>query len=161
MSEPWFRHLHTNPDSMTRVHLTHIIAGWLVASMIGAALMIVAPASAQLTPDGNCNGFNPNDPYGLDCGDYSGLSDDDPRLITARIINFSLSLLGIIVTVIITFAGWKWMTAGGNEEEAKSARRILVAAIIGLMIILSAYAISNFALNRLAQATDVGASYYE
>jgi hypothetical protein len=37
-----------------------------------------------------------------------------------------------------------WMTSGGNEERVKKAKQILIAAIIGLVIILSAYAITNF-----------------
>lgn len=145
---------------MTRFLTQRVWLSWFAATLLGALLLFQAPATASFTPDGNCNGYNPDDPYGLDCGDYSGLSDSDPRLIAARIINITLSLLGIIVTVVIVYAGFKWMTAGGNEEEAKSARRILAAAVIGLIIILTAYSVSSWVLSKLAQATNVGQSYY-
>jgi len=42
------------------------------------------------------------------------------------------------------YAGLMWMTAGGNEDRIKKARQILIAAIIGLVIVLSAYAITQF-----------------
>ncbi|HAT03526.1 MAG TPA: hypothetical protein DCS29_01980 [Candidatus Magasanikbacteria bacterium] len=94
-----------------------------------------------------------NDPLGLECVRDSGLSDQDPRIVISRIINVSLGLLGIIATVLILYAGFRWMTAGGNSESVDTARKTLFAAVIGLIIILSAYAISNFVLRNLARAT--------
>lgn len=93
------------------------------------------------------------DLLGLDCVKGSGLSSDDPRTIATRLINVSLGLLGMIATVLIVYAGFKWMTAGGNEESVKDAQKILSASVIGLIIILSAYAISRFAITNLYQAT--------
>jgi len=93
---------------------------------------------------------DPGDMLGLECVEgYSGLSKEDPRIILARIINIALGLLGIIATVLIIYAGFRWMTAGGNEESVKTAQKILTAAIIGLIIILSAFVISNFALREI------------
>lgn len=113
---------------------------------------VVAQGYYNQPPPGNCDGFNPNDPYGLQCGTYSGLSPRDPRFIVARVINVSLSLLGILATAIIIFAGFRWMTAGGNEDQVRGARQMIIAAVIGLAIIMSAYAISNFVLLQLNEA---------
>ena len=132
------------------------ICTWIFTTLFGVMLLSFAPAQAQFfgaPPPGGCDGFNPDDPYGLDCGTYSGLSPRDPRLIVARVINVSLSVLGILSVAIIVFAGFKWMTAGGNEEQAKSARNILVAAVIGLIIILSAFSLSQFILSKINEAT--------
>jgi hypothetical protein len=43
------------------------------------------------------------------------------------------------------------MTAGGNDEKIKAAKRLIAQGIIGLIIVLAAYAIAWFILERLAE----------
>jgi len=45
------------------------------------------------------------------------------------------------------------MTAGGSEDKITEARKLLVAGVIGLIIILAAFAIANFVLTQLIMAT--------
>jgi hypothetical protein len=52
--------------------------------------------------------------------------------------------------------GFEWMTAGGNEEKTTEARKRIIAGVIGLAIILSAYAIAQFVLRSLSAATGTG-----
>lgn len=118
---------------------------------IGFFGLLSSPATAQMTQ--YCD--DPNDPVGLNCVQGSGLSREDPRIIITRIINAALGLLGIIATVLILYAGFLWMTAGGNEDKITKARGILFAAVIGLIIILSAYAIASYVLDNLIVATGV------
>ena len=66
-----------------------------------------------------------------------------------KIINIFLSLLGTIAIVLIVYAGFLWMTAGGNEESLTKAKDLLLNAVIGLAIILTAYSITRFVLNAL------------
>lgn len=114
---------------------------------ISFAFLAVAPAFAQM------GSAEPGPNLGLEYGAATGLGKADVRFTTARIINAALGLLGIIAVVIILYAGFKWMTAGGNEENVKSAQKILFAAVIGLIIILSAYAITRFVMTQLFKAT--------
>ena len=74
----------------------------------------------------------------------------------AKIINVALSLLGIVAVVIILIGGFKYMTAGGNDEKTAEARKLIFSGIIGLAIILSAFAIAKFVLGSLSQATGTG-----
>ncbi|MBN2854303.1 hypothetical protein JXK06_02080 [Patescibacteria group bacterium] len=69
--------------------------------------------------------------------------------IIATIISIVLSLLALIFLVLTIMAGFKWMNAGGNEEEVKKAQTTLKNAIIGLVIVLAAYAITYFIFNSL------------
>lgn len=69
--------------------------------------------------------------------------------LVARIIQIVLSLLAIIFLILIIIAGFRWMTANGNEEVVKKAVGAMKTAIIGLVVILSAYAITYFVLNYL------------
>ncbi|OGL77960.1 hypothetical protein A3F28_00220 [Candidatus Uhrbacteria bacterium RIFCSPHIGHO2_12_FULL_57_11] len=82
-----------------------------------------------------------------------GLSSTDVRVTVARIINVFMGILGIIAVVIVLYGGFLWMTAAGNEEKVEKAKKMLVAGVIGLAIILSAYAIAQFVINSLVSAT--------
>jgi len=84
---------------------------------------------------------------------YGTSEPKDIRMTIVDIIKIVLGFLGIIVTVIILFAGFKWMTAGGNEENVAGAKKMLIAGIIGLVIILSSYALATFIINQIVGAT--------
>lgn len=81
------------------------------------------------------------------------LGTRDIRETVASIINVALSLLGIVAVVIILAGGFTWMTAAGNEEKVDKAKKMIFAGIIGLAIILSAYAIARFVISSLITAT--------
>lgn len=70
-----------------------------------------------------------------------GLPSADVRVLIARIIRVALGLLGTVFLVLILYGGYLWMTAGGNAEQIDSSKKILINATIGLIIVLSAYAI--------------------
>src|SRR3989338_4686883 len=73
-----------------------------------------------------------------------GLASTDIRLIIARIIRAVLGLLGIIAVSLMIYAGYTIMTSGGNEEKVTQGKKIMINAVIGLVIILSAFAIVQF-----------------
>lgn len=85
-----------------------------------------------------------------------GLGGEDIRLIIARIIRAVLGLLGIIAICLMLWAGYTIMTAGGNEEKIAEGKKILINTVIGLAIILSAFAIVQFVINSLVKATGIG-----
>ncbi len=72
----------------------------------------------------------------------SASNPSDPRTIAASVIKIFLSFLGIIFVILMVLAGYRWMTAGGNEDEVSKAKSQITAAIIGFMIIMAAYAIT-------------------
>lgn len=86
---------------------------------------------------------------GLSFGeDASNVQDVRYRIV--KIINVILTIVGLIVVVLIIFAGFKWMTAAGNEEAVKDAQKIMKNAIIGLVIIILAWSITLFIMRRLS-----------
>jgi len=90
---------------------------------------------------------------GLSYGQQVGIGTDDIRLIIARIIRAVLGFLGIIAFSIITYAGYVIMTSEGNEEKISQGKKILINAVIGIAIILSSFAIVQFIINALSEAT--------
>ncbi|MFA5133190.1 MAG: DUF4215 domain-containing protein [Patescibacteria group bacterium] len=71
----------------------------------------------------------------------------------AEIVRIFLSVLGIIAVVLILYAGFLWMTAAGNAEKIGTAKKLMINAIIGLGIILSSLAITQFVIGALQNAT--------
>lgn len=86
-------------------------------------------------------------------GATSGLSAQDPRLTVARFINVFLGILGTIFIAYIVYAGYLWMTAGGEEEKTTQAKTHIRNAVIGLVIILLAFSINILVSTYLIRAT--------
>lgn len=91
---------------------------------------------------------------GKTLGEKSGLGKTaDAQTTVIQIINTILGLLGIITLVLMLYAGFKWMTSAGNQEEIESAQKIIKAAVLGLIIIFSAYSITLFVFEKTRYAT--------
>lgn len=71
-----------------------------------------------------------------------------PQII-GRIVRIILSLLGLIAVIIIIIGGLMWMTSGGSPEKIDKAKKIIINALIGLLIVVSAYAIASFIISKL------------
>ncbi|MDD5071117.1 MAG: Ig-like domain-containing protein [Patescibacteria group bacterium] len=115
----------------------------VIALLIIASFIVVNFAFAQAD-------------LGMEYGEQIGLSSEDPRVMAANVIRIALGFLGIIAVSLIIYAGWLYMTAAGEEEKIEKAKKILTGAIIGLIIILSSFAIASFVLNRLLTASTPG-----
>lgn len=85
------------------------------------------------------------------------LPTTDVRVIIANIIRIALGLLGIVAVVIILIGGFTWMTAGGSEEKVEKAKQWIGYGVVGLAIILAAYAIATFVISSLLTAVYNGA----
>lgn len=75
-----------------------------------------------------------------------------PQLI-GYFINILLGLLGLVLLVIVVYAGILWMTAGGNPKQVEKARDWMINGAIGLVICALAFAISNFIVGQVAVLT--------
>uniref|UniRef100_A0A7C4TPP4 Uncharacterized protein n=1 Tax=candidate division WWE3 bacterium TaxID=2053526 RepID=A0A7C4TPP4_UNCKA len=60
-----------------------------------------------------------------------------------RVQNFVIGLAGFAILAMIIYAGFLYITSGGNEERVGNAKKTLTAAIVGLIIVVCAYAIIN------------------
>lgn len=87
----------------------------------------------------------------------SGLPTGNLLISIANIIRIILGLMGIILVVLIVYAGFLWMTAAGDPKKVETAKKIITNAIIGLVIIMSAFGITQFILSSLVSATQEGA----
>ncbi len=107
------------------------------------SLIIVSPVSAQLV---DTNGLSE---ISEDVRKSANLGTTTLEIVIANVIKTVLGLLSIVFLILILSAGIRWMTAEGNEEQVAKARKTLKTAIIGLIIVLAAYAITYFIFANL------------
>jgi hypothetical protein len=124
----------------------YFISGLILALFCALAFSaIVLPAFAQ-----------PN--LGLDfVDDELGLAVADPRVAAIGLVELLMTFLGIIAVIIILYGGFMWMTAAGNDDRVSTAKKIISAGVIGLVIILAAFLIVNFVVDEVSNALDQGA----
>ena len=118
-----------------------------VVAVFGA-LMSAAPAFATVSNPISATELLPTNIQG-----EIGLSGGDVRITIARIIREAMAFIGIVMVVLMLYAGFLWMTAAGSDEQIGKAKKIIVAAIIGLAVVLSSYALTGFVINQLVIAT--------
>ena len=70
---------------------------------------------------------------------------------TGQIIGIVLAFIGVIFLILTIYAGITWMVSGGNQEKITKAKDLIIHSIIGLIIILIAYAAVAFVGNLLTQ----------
>ncbi|PIX62110.1 hypothetical protein CO057_02300 [Candidatus Uhrbacteria bacterium CG_4_9_14_0_2_um_filter_41_50] len=78
-------------------------------------------------------------------------STDLPTVI-GQLIQAVLGVLGIVLLVLMIYSGFLWMTAGGDAEQVKKAKTIMINSVVGLIILLAAYAISAYVITILGTA---------
>ncbi|MBU1164515.1 hypothetical protein KKA15_03065 [Patescibacteria group bacterium] len=83
----------------------------------------------------------------------TGLGTKELRESVMSIVNVALGFLGILAILIILWGGFVWLTAGGDESKVESAKKIITGGVVGLVIILSALAITNFVVAQILNAT--------
>lgn len=98
--------------------------------------------------------------YGLDASANevdayaTQVATPDDNFISTKagtIIGIVLSFVGVLFLLLMIFAGLTWMTAQGSQEKVTKAKDLMINAIIGLIVVLAAYAITTFIGTRLIQ----------
>lgn len=89
---------------------------------------------------------------GLDYASNIGLtpaSDSDIRVFIVNIVKYLLTFIGIIAVGMIMYSGFLWMTSEGSPDKVEKAKKTLINSSIGLLIIISAFAIVSFIANLI------------
>ena len=114
------------------------------AVLAGVAAPVVAFAQATDNP------FNRAQTQINTIGNKSGIASGKtlPEIV-GSLVNVALGFVGILLLVYLLYAGFLWMTAGGDEKQTEKATAYIKNAVIGLVIVISSYAISSFVLGSL------------
>lgn len=109
--------------------------------LTGLLLLAFAPTTALALNIGN-----------QEVGNSIGFSDKPLAEQITTILQYILGFLALVAVIMIIYGGIIWLTAAGNEERVGSAKKVISAAIIGLVIILLAWAIVWFVAGGLLNA---------
>jgi len=64
-----------------------------------------------------------------------------------NLVKMCLSVLAVVFLILIIYAGFRWMLSGGNSETIEKAKKIMIAAAVGLLIIFLSYSVTLFVFN--------------
>jgi|SRR3989344_4104104 len=107
-----------------------------VGAVVVTSLLALAPvAFAQFQ--------NPN-PGGTNLPGDTSISG-----LIMRIINIALGVAGLVAVLFLIIGGFRYITAAGNEETAEQAKKIIINAIIGVVVIILSFVIVRVISNAL------------
>ena len=89
---------------------------------------------------------------GLESLGGTGLGTVGLKEIIMRVVQILLGFLGIVAVIIILYGGYIYMTSEGEQDKIAKAKGILINAVIGLIIILSAFSIVTYVINKFNEA---------
>ena len=73
-----------------------------------------------------------------------GYSNQNVWFLVGSLAKWFFGFLGLLFLVLMITSGINWMTAAGNDAQVKKSRDRITAAVIGLLVISAAYAITAF-----------------
>jgi len=80
----------------------------------------------------------------------------DIRVAIGVVVGYGLGLVGVVFFILMLYAGINWMFAMGNTEKIDTAKSTMIMAALGLIVVLSAYAIAAFIFGALGATAATG-----
>ena len=75
------------------------------------------------------------------------------RQYILNVLNFALTFLGLIAVAFIVYAGFLYVTSGGDDGNMEKAKKIILYAVIGILVILAAFALVNTVIQNAGRGT--------
>ena len=133
--------------------MKRLILGFLSLLTIGQFAMVALPAGAQGFDPSTGNALGGLEATNLGNGQGAGQAGAQLPILVGKIIRTILGLLGIIFVVLMVYASFLCMMARGEEEPLSKAKDIIKQAIIGVIIVFLAYALTGFVISSITKAT--------
>ncbi len=116
-------------------------------ALIAGAVMAIATPVAVMAQDAT--------PFSIESlQTKTGLKDTDLKKAVLNTLNLVLGLLTLVAVIMIIFGGFIWLTAAGNEEKVERAKKVISAAVIGLIIVLLSWAVVIFVARTTSNVTN-------
>lgn len=98
-----------------------------LASSLIALLSLASPVFAQTS---------------ISSFDTSGIPFTDLGKLLSNTLALLFFFAGLLAFVFIIIGGIQWITAGGDPKAASAARDRITAAVVGLLVVVAAFAIT-------------------
>jgi len=115
-------------------------------SYLITSIILLAPQLSQAAPD-------PLDALKqIGIRAYGTEIPKDPKMMAGEIVQIVMGFVGIVFLILIIYSGFRWMTSGGNEKAIEAAKGTIKNSVIGLLLIIIAYAIASAIMFMLSDA---------
>ena len=84
-------------------------------------------------------------------GPYAAADENTLSSTIGKGVGAFLGLLGLVFIVLVLYGGYTYMNARGEEEKVKKGIATIRMAIIGLVIVLGAYAVWFYIYEKFIQ----------
>lgn len=135
------------PPELPEPSLASLTVRQLTPRVLSGVLLGLAWASNAFAAQGN---------FGLDdAASSAGYKTGNVQIPTVigAVLQALFGLIAILFFGMMLYAGYNWMTAMGDSEKVTKAKDTIISAIIGIIIIIAAYAITMFVINNVASTT--------
>ncbi|GEM_PF-1260648 len=65
------------------------------------------------------------------------------RVVAVSVINFILFFLGLTGVAVIIYAGFLYVTAGGDDAQSEKGKKIILYTGVGIVVIFISFALVN------------------
>ncbi len=125
-----------------------------ILAVLAALLISVAVAAPTFASGSSYRGDEACDNYTgpnkeLICPTDKGAGEGDMIKTVGNVLNAVYGIVGVLTVVMIVVGGVKYMTSQGDPGKLSSAKNTIMYSVIGLVITLSAFAITAFVLSAL------------
>ena len=110
----------------------------LIAALVSLGIVVTPLANAKSEVNSGISSVN------------DGNSTDLPSFIT-NIVNILLFLAGAVAVIVIIIGGIRYVMSSGDAGQVQSAKNTILYAVIGLIVVIMAYAIVNFVVTNVAK----------
>lgn len=110
----------------------------LFRSFLTPALLLPSAVAAQ----------DVRTPSKLRGGGFTNISD-----AISSIFNIAITVAGVIFVLLFLIGGIQYLAAAGNEDNTNKAKKLLIDAVVGLVIVVVAWAVGTYVLSLLGIGT--------
>jgi len=140
--------LHKDCQYFYKILFKGVIALFLLFSLFLIAPLVLAEEEAP-PPNAQAGALKILTNTGTEAKLTTTSSSPTTYQIIGSIINWILSLVGILFFGLIIYGGLTWMMAGGNDEKISQASSILRQSILGLVVVVLAFLLTNFVVFKI------------
>jgi hypothetical protein len=128
---------------------------YLFAAMITGTLLLTASHAltqplyaATESSNEACETLKDINPDSKGCN----AADDDADSLIKLALNLLSMVAGVIAVIMLMVSGFKYITADGDATQISNAKKSLIYAIVGLVVVALAQFIVRFVLSKTLQA---------
>lgn len=119
-----------------------------LSAIVVSLVLAMTPIATFASSVDICNQGSFSDP--LICGTPgTGTKEEQLMGVVHNVLNAIYGIIGVIAVVMIVIAGVKYTTSQGDPGKVQSAKNTILYSIIGLVIAIMAFAITDFIIRAL------------